>query len=226
MADHQRMLGVESAAIRTGHSRSGLYRAINANKFPKPFKLSDGCSYWFESEIARYVDTLIAGEINRPGAIEDLYCPERFADPRLLFESALWSNVNKKSVSQINTAIRTLSETAEVFRRQLLTHEKNSAAGAEIPKRMAYSNEHQQEHSAILDHACIAWRIFKERNTDDEGDFRKVWQPILDASRAWVDVNDIPLLKASFEHILEIISTAEHQLQILANRRLTDKEQH
>lgn len=46
----RRALRINSVIERTGVSKTHLYRLINANKFPRPVKLSEGVSVW-DSEL-------------------------------------------------------------------------------------------------------------------------------------------------------------------------------
>ena len=42
----RRALRINSVIERTGISKTHLYRLINANKFPRPVKVSEGVSVW------------------------------------------------------------------------------------------------------------------------------------------------------------------------------------
>jgi prophage regulatory protein len=46
----RKALRINSVIERTGVSKTHLYRLINANKFPRPVKLSEGVSVW-DSEL-------------------------------------------------------------------------------------------------------------------------------------------------------------------------------
>ena len=46
----RKALRIKSVIERTGVSKTHLYRLINANKFPRPVKLSEGVSVW-DSEL-------------------------------------------------------------------------------------------------------------------------------------------------------------------------------
>lgn len=219
------ILKLASVAELTTLSPASIYRLIKAGNFPKPFKLSLRASGWYAAEIAAWVNSRREGAADETRFAHEQYHPDRFADPRSLFEFALWSNVDFKSSPLISAAIRTLSEVARDFEKQILKHENNVALGAQPPMPMHYSEERQLEHSAILSRASSAWRAY--RASDEEGSekaFLNVWQPLLEASRAWVDINDIAMLKIVLGHILEIISIAEHRIKILADRRATDKQ--
>ena len=46
----RKALRINSVIERTGVSKTHIYRLINANKFPRPVKLSEGVSVW-DSEL-------------------------------------------------------------------------------------------------------------------------------------------------------------------------------
>ena len=46
----RKALRIKSVIERTGVSKTHLYRLINANKFPRPVKVSEGVSVW-DSEL-------------------------------------------------------------------------------------------------------------------------------------------------------------------------------
>jgi prophage regulatory protein len=46
----RKALRINSVIERTGVSKTHLYRLINANKFPRPVKVSEGVSVW-DSEL-------------------------------------------------------------------------------------------------------------------------------------------------------------------------------
>ncbi|OUR63487.1 hypothetical protein A9Q79_10310 [Methylophaga sp. 42_25_T18] len=56
----QQIIKLPRVVVRTGKSRSAIYREAAAGTFPKPIKLSERSSGWLESEIEQWIDERIA----------------------------------------------------------------------------------------------------------------------------------------------------------------------
>jgi prophage regulatory protein len=54
-------LRIKSVIERTGVSKTHLYRLINANKFPRPVKLSEGVSVWDAELIDQWLSSKFEG---------------------------------------------------------------------------------------------------------------------------------------------------------------------
>jgi prophage regulatory protein len=57
----EKILRLENVIVRTGHTRSTIYRDMNNNNFPKPISIGIRCVGWIESEI----DSWVANQIQR-----------------------------------------------------------------------------------------------------------------------------------------------------------------
>jgi prophage regulatory protein len=57
----RKALRINSVIERTGVSKTHLYRLINANKFPRPVKLSEGVSVWDSELIDQWLSSKFEG---------------------------------------------------------------------------------------------------------------------------------------------------------------------
>lgn len=56
MAEHDKILRMPAIVLRTGLSRSTIYRKIKEGTFPAQVHISDHCSGWRASAIDRWMD--------------------------------------------------------------------------------------------------------------------------------------------------------------------------
>jgi len=53
------ILKLPEVVIRTGRSKSAIYRDVAKGKFPNPIKLSERSSGWIESEVEQWLEDRI-----------------------------------------------------------------------------------------------------------------------------------------------------------------------
>ena len=53
---HRRAIRVGQLCEKTGLSESSIWRLVRLRQFPRPMKLSPGCTAWFEHEIDEWLD--------------------------------------------------------------------------------------------------------------------------------------------------------------------------
>lgn len=56
MSMHRRTLRIRRVTEKTGLAASSIWRLSQAGQFPPPFKLSPGCTAWFEHEIDQWLE--------------------------------------------------------------------------------------------------------------------------------------------------------------------------
>ena len=56
LAEHDKILRMPAIVLRTGLSRSTIYRKIKEGTFPAQVHISDHCSGWRASAIDRWMD--------------------------------------------------------------------------------------------------------------------------------------------------------------------------
>lgn len=59
------MLRIESVKKLTALSKSTIYAEIQANRFPKPVRLTSRCSAWIKAEVVAYLQARISESRNR-----------------------------------------------------------------------------------------------------------------------------------------------------------------
>ncbi|WP_184021083.1 helix-turn-helix transcriptional regulator [Sphingobium boeckii] len=61
-APPERILRIAVVLDRVGFSRATLYRNIRRGRFPKPLKISENCSGWYESQITAWIERFRASD--------------------------------------------------------------------------------------------------------------------------------------------------------------------
>ena len=217
------ILKLASVVELTKLSPASIYRFIRKGYFPQPFKLGPRASGWYEAEITAWINgRRDGGRVERHLTKHD-YHPQRFADPRSLFEFSLYQHIDGNNIAHLTLAIGTLTSVAKKYKRLISLHERNVATGGSLPELTPYSSEREEAHAAIMERADIAWLTYQPDAAQAEITFTDIWQSILSASEDWVNPNDIDMLKTSHDHIWDMIATAAHRIEVLADRE-TDKE--
>jgi prophage regulatory protein len=70
----RRTLRIQDVAEKTGLAESTIWRLAQRRSFPRPFKLSPGCTAWYEHEIDQWLEVkaLERGPIDAPPPCGDL----------------------------------------------------------------------------------------------------------------------------------------------------------
>jgi len=56
----RRTLRIHDVAEKTGLAESSIWRLAQRGLFPRPFKLSPGCTAWYEHEVDEWLDAKAA----------------------------------------------------------------------------------------------------------------------------------------------------------------------
>ena len=64
----RRTIRIGQVSEKTGLAESSIWRLVRLRQFPRPVKLSPGCTAWFEHEIDEWLDRKDSAREKRGGA--------------------------------------------------------------------------------------------------------------------------------------------------------------
>jgi prophage regulatory protein len=67
----RRTLRINDVAEKTGLAESSIWRLAQRGLFPRPFKLSPGCTAWYEHEVDEWLDAKAADREPGTGSVVD-----------------------------------------------------------------------------------------------------------------------------------------------------------